>query len=479
MSSREDDGTAAPKPIGGASARKIFDRFDVDGSGSIDSNEMGRMLRSLKIEVTADELAVLMSDADPDQSGEIDFQEFVAVVNAQAAANAATGPAGAGGGAPVNLARVFQEAAKPINILKADVAEVLRSEGGTLQATIGEASAQAASELASAFERIGRRVGTLAETMEEALFEAHREETRVAAATAKLKLEATRTASSVALKNQMAELEALHHKQLEAKMAQLSEGGDALLHDAHAKVEELTAQLTELQAKHDAMDDLVKTTQKLEQNSERRATRAEAEASKVTAEMAAARASLTEAMASLSVKTAESKTLGEQVKDLLEGVNSAKATLSQALASLDIKESENKTLSERIAELVGAVDEAKASLDEALASLNVKLEENRTLEQQINELVAAAKRQPAPGESNPSGPACLSHAPGGSRMCPSRTRLVSRTRPSRMPLSHAPLSHAPLSQPCAPWLLRNASQLSVPLPNWHECLAHTCLLNAY
>ena len=202
-------GGSAPK-IGG-SARKIFDRFDLDGSGSIDASEMGRMLRSLKMDVTPAQLEELVRDADPDGSGEIDFEEFVSVIDAQASANA-----GAGGHSTINLARVFQEAAKPINVLKADVAEVLLKEGAALEVTLVAPAPQgppqgppdqhgevpSAGELSAALERIGRQVGALAETMDEELVKAHREEMRAAAATAKLKLEATRTSNKIALKNQ-------------------------------------------------------------------------------------------------------------------------------------------------------------------------------------------------------------------------------------------------------------------------------------
>lgn len=294
------DDDPALRPIGGSSARKIFDRFDVDGSGAIDKEEMGSMLRSLKMEVTPAELEALMRDADPDGNGVIEFEEFVAVINAQAVSNKS-----AGTGPSINLARVFQEAAKPINIFKADMAEVLREATHTAIGCSVTDDVPAASEASAPLDRIGRLVGSLAEEMDECLHEAHRDEMRAAATTAKLKLEATRTANMVALKNQAAELESLHLKQLEAKVAKLSEGGDVLLHEAHAQATQLTGELTELQAKHAVTNDLIKTTQKLHQDSERRAAKAEAEASSAMSEITTARNTLEEAMASLSIKAAE------------------------------------------------------------------------------------------------------------------------------------------------------------------------------
>lgn len=56
---------AAPyQPIGGAAAKRIFDRFDEDKSGAVSTEEMGRMLRSLKMDPSPEELAKLMKDAD-------------------------------------------------------------------------------------------------------------------------------------------------------------------------------------------------------------------------------------------------------------------------------------------------------------------------------------------------------------------------------------------------------------------------------
>lgn len=75
--------------------RPIFDRFDVDGSGAVSTDEMGRLVTALKMPMTDEELARLMVDADPDGSGEIDFEEFVAALKSQL---------GGGGG---GLASVF------------------------------------------------------------------------------------------------------------------------------------------------------------------------------------------------------------------------------------------------------------------------------------------------------------------------------------------------------------------------------------
>ena len=55
--------------------RPVFERFDSDGSGAVSSAEMSAIISHLGMEVTAEQLSTLMTEADPDGSGEIDFDE--------------------------------------------------------------------------------------------------------------------------------------------------------------------------------------------------------------------------------------------------------------------------------------------------------------------------------------------------------------------------------------------------------------------
>ena len=63
--------------------RPVFDKFDVDHSGSVSTSEMGKMLSQIGMHKSPEELKQLMVEADPDGSGEIDFNEFVAVLSKQ------------------------------------------------------------------------------------------------------------------------------------------------------------------------------------------------------------------------------------------------------------------------------------------------------------------------------------------------------------------------------------------------------------
>lgn len=63
--------------------KPLFEQFDEDGSGAVSTDEVGKMAKSLGIEMNAKQLADLMIEADPDGSGEVDFEELLAVLKKQ------------------------------------------------------------------------------------------------------------------------------------------------------------------------------------------------------------------------------------------------------------------------------------------------------------------------------------------------------------------------------------------------------------
>ena len=71
--------------------REVFNKFDADKSGAISTEELGAIAKLLKLEVTPAKLKKMMMDADPDGSGEIDFEEFVVVFQKQMAAGGTEG----------------------------------------------------------------------------------------------------------------------------------------------------------------------------------------------------------------------------------------------------------------------------------------------------------------------------------------------------------------------------------------------------
>merc|ERR1711987_23856 len=57
--------------------KEAFDLFDTDGSGSIDSKEMGVAMRALGFEPKKEEIQKMISDVDDDGSGTIGYPEFL------------------------------------------------------------------------------------------------------------------------------------------------------------------------------------------------------------------------------------------------------------------------------------------------------------------------------------------------------------------------------------------------------------------
>ncbi|XP_023337344.1 calmodulin isoform X1 [Eurytemora carolleeae] len=63
--------------------KSTFKRFDVDNGGSIDSEELGNLVRVLGLNPTEEEVRRLTVEIDEDGSGEIEFNEFLKIMNSK------------------------------------------------------------------------------------------------------------------------------------------------------------------------------------------------------------------------------------------------------------------------------------------------------------------------------------------------------------------------------------------------------------
>ena len=61
-------------------AKKVFDECDVDKSGKLDTGELDKLLKDLGISCTEEELNQMIKDADDDDDGEIDPDEWNQIV---------------------------------------------------------------------------------------------------------------------------------------------------------------------------------------------------------------------------------------------------------------------------------------------------------------------------------------------------------------------------------------------------------------
>ena len=70
-------GTFSEEDVEGC--RCIFQQLDVDGSGTISTVEVQKLLHMLGFAAGSQEVVRLVKDIDRDGSGEIDFEEFLSV----------------------------------------------------------------------------------------------------------------------------------------------------------------------------------------------------------------------------------------------------------------------------------------------------------------------------------------------------------------------------------------------------------------
>jgi len=103
-----------------AMLRPIFAEFDKDGSGSVDADEMRRILAAAKIAMSDEQLQAMMAAADLDGGGTVDFDEFVRVVSEQLASGT---PAAGGLAAIVTQASDAFGWLNPLNWFRSDAAE--------------------------------------------------------------------------------------------------------------------------------------------------------------------------------------------------------------------------------------------------------------------------------------------------------------------------------------------------------------------
>lgn len=63
--------------------RRIFDKFDADGSGYVDTQEMAAIVAELQLDMTPAQIDQMIAEADLDGSGVIEYKEFATVIEKQ------------------------------------------------------------------------------------------------------------------------------------------------------------------------------------------------------------------------------------------------------------------------------------------------------------------------------------------------------------------------------------------------------------
>ena len=68
-----------------AKVREIFDQFDTDGSGTVSTDELLRLITACNLDMSAEDVAKMVEEVDADGSGEVEFDEFYASLEKQQA----------------------------------------------------------------------------------------------------------------------------------------------------------------------------------------------------------------------------------------------------------------------------------------------------------------------------------------------------------------------------------------------------------
>jgi len=105
-----------------AEFREIFNLVDKDRGGTITKEELGELMDTLGIDATPDEIDLMIHEIDEDNSGEIDFDEFVAVMSRKVNASYTSDQV-------KNAFKVFENSAAPGHIRVDDLTRALTTFG--------------------------------------------------------------------------------------------------------------------------------------------------------------------------------------------------------------------------------------------------------------------------------------------------------------------------------------------------------------
>lgn len=56
--------------------KQVFDQFDADGSGYIDSSEIAKVCEALGVEASSSDIEAIIAEADSSGDGKVSFEEF-------------------------------------------------------------------------------------------------------------------------------------------------------------------------------------------------------------------------------------------------------------------------------------------------------------------------------------------------------------------------------------------------------------------
>lgn len=244
-----------------------------------------------------------------------------------------------------------------------------------------DARTVAVTELLAGIQRTISEAGC---TLQEAHVDLARKRLKAQAVTFALKLETSRTAGDVALTNQKAENDAVHEKQMQTRIRELTSSEGSLLEEARAMQDELQQKLDAANINAKSLDEALSTMQKKFNSAEERAGKVEEHAAKIKEESDAAQTALRDALKDLEGTRNENQSLGGQIKEMVDAYNEAIRSQQALREQLDAADARNEQFA------LGAEQAAAEAERVAISHAAELLELRESLAVQVEEAASAA-----------------------------------------------------------------------------------------
>ena len=248
-----------------------------------------------------------------------------------------------------------------------------------------------------AFDAMARNVQEAVKTMSEKDSEVHREHSKAAQKQFDKKLEQSRAAGKVALQNKSTELAANFKKEMQQQLADLKDGGGALLLEAQQAAEEAREELAQERLKHETSKETLRVSQEKVQQLESqlrelssRDDHDDDEDEKIMLQMqkAALEKEMEEGRLELTKAVDD---LQQRISEMMKEKTTMSKELEQVFADLGLSETKNMTLSEQIAQLI----KIQETLQGEVQASAVRLEEERNRTQEALRVSAAEAERAA------------------------------------------------------------------------------------
>ena len=284
----------------------------------------------------------------------------------------------------VNEGKKEVSAAERLEIAKASLHELMDQAAEKLgeEAPPSHPEGEMEDAIRRSFETLSRGAIDLLTNMSDGYQAMTRDQLKAQATALEMKLAHSRTATSMQLANQAAEMQATFERQLEEKMQEKS--GDSALREAEEKLEEANRQISSLKMKFGGIEDAFSKATRALKASEAKASELEEDNERLKEsaiegqkEASECREMLDKAMAELKVKTQKNNSLQEKLQAFITENQQRRVDDEQKLAEMEKNNAQGQQ----------EADECKQQLAAALEELDIKVNENQTLQERLRTFI--------------------------------------------------------------------------------------------